>query len=184
VHVGGRRAATDYTPRMRRHFTVTGFVVDGERTLLHWHRKLRMWLPPGGHVDADEDPVQAVLREVREETGITAEVVPHLQPLPFSNVTQIPVPLAIICADVDDGPHQHIDMSYALRPVDGVPPRPPDRDHGFIWVTRDQLRRDEALPLAACGVEIPVPDDVRVLALRAIELVRSMSTGRRADADS
>jgi hypothetical protein len=34
---------------MERRFTVTGFVVEGDRTLLHWHRKLQMWLPPGGH---------------------------------------------------------------------------------------------------------------------------------------
>jgi len=158
---------------MQRHFTVTGFLVDADRTLLHWHKKLRIWLPPGGHIDADEDPVHAVIREVLEETGITAEVVPHVPPLPFSNVAQIPPPLVIICADVDDGPHQHIDMSYALRPVDGVPPQPPDGDHGFIWVTRDQLQRDEPLPVASCGVDIPVPEDVRILALQAIALIES-----------
>lgn len=156
---------------MQRHFTVTGFLVDGDRTLLHWHKKLRIWLPPGGHIDPDEDPVQAVVREVLEETGITADVVPHLPPLPFANVAQIPTPLVIISADVDDGPHQHIDMSYALRPVDGVPPRPPDTDHGFIWVTRDQLQRNDSLPVASCGVDIPVPEDVRILALQAIALV-------------
>ena len=30
---------------------------------------------------------------------------------------QLPPPLAIIVADVPQGPHQHIDMSYALRPL-------------------------------------------------------------------
>ena len=86
---------------MERHFTVTGFVCEGDRTLLHWHKKLQLWLPPGGHVDPNEDPVQAVLREVLEETGIVAEVVPHVAPLPFSNVAQIATPLVIICADVE-----------------------------------------------------------------------------------
>ena len=66
---------------MRRHFTVSGFVVEGDRTLLHWHQKLQLWLPPGGHIDPDEDPVQATVREVLEETGIAAEVVPHAPPL-------------------------------------------------------------------------------------------------------
>ena len=37
---------------MERHFTVTGFVVDGERTLLLWHPLLQMWVPPGGHIEA------------------------------------------------------------------------------------------------------------------------------------
>ena len=55
---------------MRRHFTATGFVVQGSRTLLHWHKRSQKWLPPGGHIEPDEDPVQAILREIREETGV------------------------------------------------------------------------------------------------------------------
>ncbi|HYM15755.1 MAG TPA: NUDIX domain-containing protein [Dehalococcoidia bacterium] len=164
---------------MERHFTVTGFLCDGDRTLLHWHKKLRMWLPPGGHIDANEDPVQAVVREVLEETGIVAEVVPHAAPLPFANVAQIATPLVIICADVPDGPHQHIDMSYALRPVAGAPRQEPDADHGFVWVTEDQLRRDEPLGVASCGVDIKVEEDVRALGLRAIELVRDANVEPR-----
>jgi 8-oxo-dGTP diphosphatase len=157
---------------MERHFTVSGFLVDGPRTMLHWHKKLQLWLPPGGHVDPDEDPVQAVVREVREETGIAAEVIPHGPLLPFAEPPQIPPPLAIIVADVPQGPHQHIDMSYALRPIAGVPPTAPDGDHGFVWVTEDQLRRNEPLPVAACGVDLPVNEDVRVIALHAIALAR------------
>ncbi len=58
---------------MRRHYTATGFVVQGDRTLLHWHKRLQQWMPPGGHIEPDEDPVQAVLREIREETELADE---------------------------------------------------------------------------------------------------------------
>jgi 8-oxo-dGTP pyrophosphatase MutT (NUDIX family) len=156
---------------MERHFTVSGFLVDGPRTLLHWHKKLQLWLPPGGHVDPDEDPVQAVVREVREETGIAAEVIAHGPLLAFAAPPQLPPPLAIIVADVPQGPHQHIDMSYALRPIAGAPRAAPDGDHGFVWVTEEQLRRSEALPVASCGVDLPVNEDVRAIALHAIALV-------------
>ncbi len=161
---------------MRRHFTVTGFVCEGDRTLLHWHRKLQLWLPPGGHIDADEDPVQAVVREVLEETGIAAEVIPHA-PLPaFGNIPQLPPPLAIIVADVGASPgdpaHQHIDMSYALRPLAGTARIAPEVDHGFIWVAEAQLRANEPLPVASCGVDMPIAEDVRVLGLTSIQLVR------------
>jgi 8-oxo-dGTP diphosphatase len=44
--------------------------------LLGDHRKSGLWLPPGGHVEADEDPHQAVIREAREELGIAAELHP------------------------------------------------------------------------------------------------------------
>ena len=61
---------------MDRHFTSTVFVVDlsKEAILLHWHEKVCAWLPPGGHIERDEDPVQAAKREVLEETNINIEI--------------------------------------------------------------------------------------------------------------
>ena len=57
---------------MIRHFTASGIVIsdDFDHVLLIEHRKLGCWLYPGGHIEADEDPVHAVLREVSEETGM------------------------------------------------------------------------------------------------------------------
>jgi ADP-ribose pyrophosphatase YjhB (NUDIX family) len=159
---------------MERHFTVTGFVVEGGRTLLHWHPKLSIWLPPGGHVDPDEDPVQAVLREVLEETGITAEIVAHQPPYAFENVAQLPPPFSIIVADVGSGDemHQHIDFAYVVRPVAGVEIAEPECDHGFIWVGESDLRRDDGLRVPSTGEIMPITDDVREVGLAALELVR------------
>jgi 8-oxo-dGTP pyrophosphatase MutT (NUDIX family) len=58
-----------------RHFTVAVFVVWEGIVLLHLHRKLAMWLPPGGHVERDEIPDDAAVREVFEETGLNVELV-------------------------------------------------------------------------------------------------------------
>lgn len=156
---------------MKRHFTVSGFVVDDGRTLLHWHRKNGMWLPPGGHIDPDEDPAQAVVREVEEETGIVAHVVPHVAPLAFALPAQIAPPYAVLVEDIAEGPHQHIDLVYFLRPAPGVS-KPPRK--GFVWVSEQQLRGGDALPLADCGPEMPVPDDVRALGLAAIATVENV----------
>jgi 8-oxo-dGTP pyrophosphatase MutT (NUDIX family) len=160
---------------MRRHFTVSGFVVKDESTLLHWHPKLSLWLPPGGHIDDDEDPVQAAVREALEETGILCEVVAHEPPLDFDNVGQLPSPLKIIVAYVpasgDEPEHEHIDMSYALRPVAGAERVAPERDHGFRWVSRQELLRNDPLPVASCGADICVPPDVRLVGMRAIDVV-------------
>lgn len=165
---------------MERHFTVTGFVVDGgptgARTLLHWHPTLSIWLPPGGHIEPDEDPVQAVLREVLEETGMTVEIVAPAQPYTFRNVAQLPVPLSVIVADVGqgDGMHQHIDFAYATRRVAGIGDVAAERDHGFVWVSEDDLARGHPLPVASCGVDMPVVDDVREVALVAIRIAREV----------
>ena len=44
-------------------FTVAIFVVHEGRVLVIHHRKLDRWLPLGGHIELDEDPEQAALRD-------------------------------------------------------------------------------------------------------------------------
>ena len=50
-------------------FTVAIFVVHEEKILIIHHRKLNKWLPLGGHIELDEDPEIAALREAKEESG-------------------------------------------------------------------------------------------------------------------
>jgi 8-oxo-dGTP pyrophosphatase MutT (NUDIX family) len=54
------------------HLTGSAWVVsaDGERTLLVHHRKLNLWVQPGGHADGDGDLASVALREAEEETGL------------------------------------------------------------------------------------------------------------------
>ena len=51
-------------------FTVSLFIVEGERVLLVHHKKLNCWLPIGGHIELEEDPEQAAYREAKEECGL------------------------------------------------------------------------------------------------------------------
>jgi len=156
---------------MRRHFTATGFVVDGSRTLLHWHQLLQAWMPPGGHVDEDEDPVTAVLREIREETGLEAEILPLARELPFAYPEQVQAPYTILIEDIPgpDEPHKHIDFIYFCRPVNGIAAAPE-----ACWVDEAALRSNDPVELAACGVAVPVAEDVRLLALEAIRMARTL----------
>ena len=54
------------------HFTGSAWLVsaDGERALLLHHRKLDIWVQPGGHADGDGDLAAVALREAQEETGL------------------------------------------------------------------------------------------------------------------
>ena len=158
---------------MIRHNTATGFVVYSDATLLHWHRRVQAWLPPGGHVEANEDPVQAVLREVLEETGLEVEIVPSRDDgARFASVQQLEPPRTLLVEDVYDetvGAHQHIDMIYFTRVIvageeSGVRPEVPE---GWRWVTADELREARALENLEGTCEAP-PADVRVLGLEAI----------------
>ncbi|HUD11114.1 MAG TPA: NUDIX domain-containing protein [Candidatus Saccharimonadia bacterium] len=51
-------------------------VLDDEGRILLGHRRdLDLWEAPGGNLDPGEAPWDAVVREIKEETGITAEVI-------------------------------------------------------------------------------------------------------------
>lgn len=157
---------------MERHFTVSGFLSEGGRTALHWHR-LGLWLPPGGHIEVNEDPVQAVLREVFEETGINAEVVGAGREVAFgiTEPRQLPPPVTIGVYDIPrdsgtDTPHQHIDFVYFTRPLPGSSLQLPE-ELGWTWVGEDLLREATALA-PPDGPPTPIPDDVRRLGLAAI----------------
>jgi ADP-ribose pyrophosphatase YjhB (NUDIX family) len=51
------------------------FIVNNNSVLLRKHDKYKIWLPPGGHVELDEDMEEAALREVQEEVGLAVVLV-------------------------------------------------------------------------------------------------------------
>jgi 8-oxo-dGTP pyrophosphatase MutT (NUDIX family) len=96
------------------HVTGSAIVRDGGgRVLLHRHKRLGIWLQPGGHLDAGEHPWDAAVRETREETGLTAY---HPDAAP-----------TLIHVDVHEGPrgHVHLDLRYLLH-ADGSGTLDPD----------------------------------------------------------
>jgi ADP-ribose pyrophosphatase YjhB (NUDIX family) len=56
-------------------FVVEAFIVYDNKVLLIHHKKLDMWLPVGGHIELDEDPEEALFREVKEECGLEIEII-------------------------------------------------------------------------------------------------------------
>jgi 8-oxo-dGTP pyrophosphatase MutT (NUDIX family) len=134
---------------------------------LHWHRKVKAWLPPGGHIEPNEDPVQAVLREIQEEAGLVARVVPTAPRLDLDYPTQVESPYTIMVEDIDDpvqGFHQHIDLIYFCS----IAPSHAMLNDGWLWVSREELASGALLGLADGPPSAP-PDDVRTLGMAAID---------------
>jgi len=98
-----------------RHFTVAVFVVHAGHVLLHFHRKLGRWLPPGGHIEANELPDDAAVREVLEETGVHARLVGG-RGLPIDEPRQLVLPAGLQVERIYAG-HEHVDLVYFACPV-------------------------------------------------------------------
>lgn len=57
-------------------FTVEVFIVHKNKVLLRKHDKYKVWLSIGGHIELNEDPNEATIREVKEEVGLDIELIP------------------------------------------------------------------------------------------------------------
>lgn len=152
--------------------TVSGFVAHEGRVALHWHRKIGMWLPAGGHIEPGEDPVEATLREIREEFAVEAEVLPLTQRVEYAGgPAQIEPPYTILnCWPEPD--HCHIDHVYLCRLVSGYPGMSHDPEHPILWLTEEELRRGAA---AIEGKDVPFAPDVLALALETLRQAERLS---------
>lgn len=97
-----------------RHFSATTIIVHNQKVLLHWHQKLSLWLPVGGHIDRDELPTSAAIREVYEECGLQVELYDPDINMEFIDAIQLVRPAHILLEDLQPG-HQHIDFVFYAR---------------------------------------------------------------------
>lgn len=122
-----------------RDWCATAFVVWNGALLLHHHAKLQRWLPPGGHVEANELPDDAAVREVLEETGVRVELLGETA-IDAAGPRQLLRPRGVQLELIRPG-HEHIDLIYLARPVepyDGRLPRGND-DPSLGWYDADAI---------------------------------------------
>jgi 8-oxo-dGTP pyrophosphatase MutT (NUDIX family) len=116
------------------HLTASGIVVSERGVLLLKHRRLGIWVQPGGHIDAGETPWDAARREVQEETGLRVV---------FSGVPRGQAIYQVDHVDVHPGPrgHTHLDLRYLMQAgADGSsidPCPPPEESQEVEWLGWD-----------------------------------------------
>lgn len=137
------------------HFTASGWVLspDGEKAYLLLHAKLKRWLQPGGHVEAqDRTLAEAALREVVEELGMDAA---HLSCQGLFDVDVHTIP-----ARGNEPQHLHLDCRFLFRSSAQAQVQISDESHGVKAVplaelvggdTEESLRRmaEKTLPRAS-----------------------------------
>jgi 8-oxo-dGTP pyrophosphatase MutT (NUDIX family) len=141
-------AGSWFTPRRMAHihekidFTVAIFVVHEARVLLVHHRKLDKWLPLGGHIELDEDPEQAALREAREESGFDVELLGERPPTTEPGTRALIAPRFLDIHRIH-ATHEHIGMIYWARPKGGRLELAGAEHHDIRWCTAGELEQLE-----------------------------------------
>jgi 8-oxo-dGTP pyrophosphatase MutT (NUDIX family) len=119
-------------------FTVAIFIVQDKKVLLIHHRKLDKWLPVGGHIELDEDPETAALREAREETGFEVELLGERPPTTEPGTRALIAPRFLDIHRITET-HEHIGMIYWARPKNGAMTLAAGEHHDICWRGAEEL---------------------------------------------
>ncbi len=132
---------------MIREFTATVYIIDEEKqkVLLIFHNKMKKWLPAGGHIDPNETPPEAAIREAKEETGLAVELIREENLwIHYPNATSIERPFLCLLEEIpafgNQPAHQHIDNIFVGRPVGGELVWNPRETRAIKWFSRDELQ--------------------------------------------
>ena len=156
--------------KARRCATAAGILVEHDKVLLLLHKKVSIWLAPGGHIDEHELPHQAAEREFFEETTISVQAYSPKPLLASSDNEYLPEPIATdlhwVCKKNYDqriesaqiekphvstlwpkGCEQHYTFIYLVRPLGATIPMLNEKESlDLRWFSRESLESNEILP--------------------------------------
>lgn len=126
-------------------FVADVFVVYKDKALIRKHDKHDMWLAVGGHIELDEDPNQAAIREVKEEVGL--DVVLAGMPLEHKTgwgSTKELIPPRFMNIHAITPIHQHLSLVYfAKSNSDAIVDEGREKSKGCKWFSKEDLEKNE-----------------------------------------
>ena len=120
--------------------TATVYVINDNKVLLHQHKKYKTWFPLGGHIEEDEFPHEAAIREVKEESGfdvtlIETELAPEIE---LARVKRIPTPFCLLHEGIG-GVENFFDFIYIAETIETDPHPESDESKEFKWFSYEEL---------------------------------------------
>ncbi|MCB9798480.1 NUDIX domain-containing protein [Candidatus Nomurabacteria bacterium] len=135
-------------------FTAEVFVFYENKVLLRKHDKYGIWLSVGGHIELEEDPAQAAVREVKEEVGLDVTlisprgkegVMDTTYPFIAEGYQEIIPPFFINRHRISDT-HEHVTCTYAgIASHDKVTLSEDEKTDDCEWFTREQIEHHPEL---------------------------------------
>lgn len=145
-------------------FCVEVFIVRDGKVLLRKHDKYGIWLSVGGHIELDEDPNQAAVREVKEEVGLDIELWDSRGGSSTSDdvYTELIPPISLgkhVAIHPTAARHEHVALVYFARAKQGEVrvSYEGDRSDEWRWFAREELETVE------------LRTNVKMYALRALD---------------
>ncbi len=142
-----------------KHHTVTVFVVFNNKVLLINHKKHKIWLPPGGHIERDEIITDTALKEVKEETGLDIELYNDSELINYlPKVKGLTKPMAVLLENINEH-HQHIDFIYFAEAfTDKINPGY-EESNELRWFSIEDLEKED------------IQKDIKELGIKAINAI-------------
>jgi len=150
---------------IQKHFTASIYIVHKAKVLLHLHKKYNKILPLGGHIEANELPEEACIREALEESGLIIKLYNADAPSPLSSSMEtsedkaLLKPMHMVLCKVSPE-HFHIDLNYyatcdtySVKPLAG-------ESNLLYWYSKEELTQVKN-----------APPDVIVMASEALALL-------------
>lgn len=127
------------------HITVSAWIVnpDYQKVLMAYHNIYQSWAWLGGHADGETDLKHVILKEIAEESGLTA--VEFVTPSLFS--------LEALTVDGHQkhghyvSSHLHLNVTYLLQASDDLPLRiKADENSQVAWLKLSELKQKVSEP--------------------------------------
>lgn len=149
-------------------FTVAAYIVNNGKVALANHLQLKRWMPVGGHIELNEDPEEALFREIKEETGIDKNQLTVLSSKPeiVSDGTKFLFAPSYLDIHKITDTHRHVGITYLLESKTDKLILAADEHKGISWFSLSDLE----------GNKIDISPAVKFYAQEAIRL--SNSSGR------
>lgn len=130
---------------MEKHFTISVFIVHKDKVLLHMHKKAKKILPLGGHVERNELPEEACIREAWEESGLEIKLFDNesnslKKSCDLVGEKLLVKPVHMVLGEIAPG-HCHMDFvfyaiadTYQTNPAEG-------ESRQLKWYSKEELKK-------------------------------------------
>lgn len=133
--------------KYNKSITATVYVINNGSVLLHQHKKYKTWFPLGGHIEEDEFPHEAAIREVKEESGfdielVDTEIAPSIE---LASVKRIPAPFCLL-HEGNGRDENFFDFIYIAETNETIHHPTSGESKEFKWFSYEELKENDIKP--------------------------------------